>query len=95
MADQHNKAQGEGEQRGAERAALIEEVLGLQTALDALSERVDEVREENVGLKQQNQQLTQYIENVMAAATTETSASQGNTTTANGSSRNSSSSTSR
>eukprot|EP00043_Microstomoeca_roanoka_P005967 m.59186 g.59186 ORF g.59186 m.59186 type:complete len:111 (+) comp13210_c0_seq2:154-486(+) len=57
-----------GPELDKEKAALIEHVLDLQTTLDALSQRVDTVRQDNAELKRENQQLTQVIENMMASA---------------------------
>merc|ERR1711972_326110 len=51
-----------------EKAMLISQVLELQNTLDDLSSRVDNVKEENLKLKSENQVLGQYIENLMAAS---------------------------
>eukprot|EP00052_Salpingoeca_macrocollata_P026935 m.253040 g.253040 ORF g.253040 m.253040 type:complete len:71 (-) comp22668_c3_seq4:1709-1921(-) len=50
------------------KAELISQVLELQNTLDALSQRVDSVKEENSKLKAENHTLTQYIENLMASS---------------------------
>ena len=44
------------------------QVLELQNTLDDLSARVDNVKEENLRLRSENQVLGQYIENLMAAS---------------------------
>lgn len=46
----------------------IFQVLELQNTLDDLSARVDNVKEENLRLRSENQVLGQYIENLMAAS---------------------------
>ena len=51
-----------------EKARLIAQVLELQNTLDDLSSRVDNVKEENLRLRSENQVLGQYIENLMAAS---------------------------
>ncbi|CAB4069629.1 SCOC [Lepeophtheirus salmonis] len=51
-----------------EKARLIAQVLELQNTLDDLSCRVDNVKEENLRLRSENQVLGQYIENLMAAS---------------------------
>ncbi|CAG0878987.1 unnamed protein product [Darwinula stevensoni] len=51
-----------------EKARLISQVLELQNTLDDLSQRVDNVKEENLRLKSENQVLGQYIENLMTAS---------------------------
>merc|ERR1712126_22678 len=51
-----------------EKAMLISQVLELQNTLDDLSSRVDNVKEENLKLKSENQVLGQYIENLMSAS---------------------------
>jgi len=51
-----------------EKQRLINQVLELQNTLDDLSHRVDSVKEENLKLKSENQVLSQYIENLMAAS---------------------------
>ncbi|KAL3880269.1 hypothetical protein ACJMK2_032518 [Sinanodonta woodiana] len=51
-----------------EKQRLISQVLELQNTLDALSSRVDAVKEENLKLKSENQVLGQYIENLMTAS---------------------------
>ena len=43
-------------------------MLELQNTLDDLSSRVDNVKEENLRLRSENQVLGQYIENLMAAS---------------------------
>jgi len=42
--------------------------LELQNTLDDLSSRVDNVKEENLRLRSENQVLAQYIENLMSAS---------------------------
>lgn len=44
-----------------EKARLIAQVLELQNTLDDLSSRVDNVKEENLRLRSENQVLGQYI----------------------------------
>merc|ERR1712025_1200083 len=51
-----------------EKARLTAQVLELQNTLDDLSSRVDNVKEENLRLRSENQVLGQYIENLMAAS---------------------------
>ncbi|EDV20408.1 uncharacterized protein TRIADDRAFT_18006, partial [Trichoplax adhaerens] len=51
-----------------DKLRLIAEVLELQHTLDDLSQRVDNVKEENAKLKSENQVLGQYIDNLMAAS---------------------------
>jgi len=51
-----------------EKARLITQVLELQNTLDDLSQRVDNVQEENLKLKSENQVLGQYIESLMSAS---------------------------
>lgn len=51
-----------------DKLRLISEVLDLQHTLDDLSQRVDNVKEENAKLKSENQVLGQYIDNLMAAS---------------------------
>merc|ERR1711971_813013 len=51
-----------------EKARLIAQVLELQNTLDDLSSRVDNVKEENLRLRSENQVLGQYIENLMLAS---------------------------
>ncbi|XP_052796625.1 short coiled-coil protein B-like [Mya arenaria] len=51
-----------------EKQRLITQVLELQNTLDDLSSRVDNVKEENLKLKSENQVLGQYIENLMTAS---------------------------
>lgn len=51
-----------------EKARLISQVLELQNTLDDLSQRVDNVKEENLRLRSENQVLGQYIENLMSAS---------------------------
>ncbi|XP_017776140.1 PREDICTED: short coiled-coil protein B-like [Nicrophorus vespilloides] len=51
-----------------EKARLISQVLELQNTLDDLSQRVDNVKEENLKLKSENQVLGQYIENLTSAS---------------------------
>ncbi|XP_017769154.1 PREDICTED: short coiled-coil protein B-like [Nicrophorus vespilloides] len=51
-----------------EKARLISQVLELQNTLDDLSQRVDNVKEENLKLRSENQVLGQYIENLMSAS---------------------------
>eukprot|EP00039_Didymoeca_costata_P019980 m.339607 g.339607 ORF g.339607 m.339607 type:complete len:87 (-) comp18883_c0_seq1:158-418(-) len=48
------------------KAELIRQVLDLQNTLDALSRRVDSVKQENLKLHSENQVLTQYIENLQS-----------------------------
>ncbi|KAF6022390.1 hypothetical protein EB796_019300 [Bugula neritina] len=52
-----------------ERQRLISQILDLQNTLDALSSKVDNVKEENLKMKSENQVLGQYIENLMSAST--------------------------
>ena len=56
------------EKEKEEKARLIAQVLELQNTLDDLSSRVDNVKEENLRLRSENQVLGQYIENLMAAS---------------------------
>ena len=49
-----------------EKARLIAQVLELQNTLDDLSSRVDNVKEENLRLRSENQVLGQYIGNIKA-----------------------------
>merc|ERR1711976_437580 len=51
-----------------EKARLISQVLELQNTLEDLSSKVDNVKEENLRLKSENQVLGQYIENLMTAS---------------------------
>merc|ERR1712059_75151 len=51
-----------------EKARLIAQVLELQNTLEDLSSRVDNVKEENMRLRSENQVLGQYIENLMSAS---------------------------
>merc|ERR1712122_107953 len=51
-----------------EKAKLISQVLELQNTLEDLSSRVDNVKEENLRLRSENQVLGQYIENLMSAS---------------------------
>jgi len=51
-----------------EKARLIAQVLELQNTLDDLSQRVDNVQEENLKLRSENQVLGQYIESLMLAS---------------------------
>lgn len=49
-----------------EKTRMICQVLELQNTLEDLSQRVDNVKEENLKLKSENAVLGQYIENLMA-----------------------------
>uniref|UniRef100_A0A1I7Z5W4 Short coiled-coil protein n=1 Tax=Steinernema glaseri TaxID=37863 RepID=A0A1I7Z5W4_9BILA len=51
-----------------EKARLITSVLELQNTLNDLSERVDNVKEESLKLRSENQVLGQYIQNLMASS---------------------------
>ncbi len=51
-----------------EKQRLIERVLELQSTLDDLSKKVNEVKEDNLKLKSENQILSGYIENLMSAS---------------------------
>ena len=51
-----------------EKQRLIERVLELQSTLDDLSKKVNNVKEENLKLKSENQILGGYIENLMTAS---------------------------
>ena len=51
-----------------EKARLISQVLELQNTLEDLSSKVDNVKEENLRLRSENQVLGQYIENLMTAS---------------------------
>lgn len=51
-----------------EKQRLVERVLELQTTLDDLSKKVNNVKEENLKLKSENQILGGYIENLMSAS---------------------------
>lgn len=58
----HNAEEEEEKQR------LIERVLELQSTLDDLSKKVNDVKEENFKLKSENQILSSYIENLMSTS---------------------------
>ncbi|XP_067948570.1 short coiled-coil protein B-like [Watersipora subatra] len=49
-----------------EKQRLITQILGLQNTLDALSSKVDTVKEKNIKLKSENQVLGTYIEKLMS-----------------------------
>ncbi|XP_021957985.1 short coiled-coil protein B isoform X2 [Folsomia candida] len=51
-----------------EKASRIAQVLELQNTLDDLSQRVENVKEENLKLRSENQVLGQYIESLMSAS---------------------------
>ncbi len=51
-----------------EKQRLIERVLELQSTLDDLSKKVNDVKEDNLKLKSENQILSGYIENLMSAS---------------------------
>ncbi|TKR78152.1 hypothetical protein L596_019007 [Steinernema carpocapsae] len=51
-----------------EKARLIASVLELQNTLNDLSERVDNVKEESLKLRSENQVLGQYIHNLMGSS---------------------------
>lgn len=51
-----------------EKVRLISQVLELQNTLDDLSQRVDNVKEESLKLKSENQVLGQYIQNLMSTS---------------------------
>merc|ERR1712105_477255 len=64
-----NMDQSDNEQQEQEeKARLITQVLELQNTLSDLSCRVDNVKEENLRLRSENQVLGQYIENLMTAS---------------------------
>lgn len=56
------------EEEAREKTKLTAQVLELQNTLQALSQRVDCVKEDNLKLKSENQVLGQYIENLMNAS---------------------------
>lgn len=49
-----------------EKSWLISQVLELQQTLNDLSQRVEEIKDENIHIKFENQLLGQYIENLMS-----------------------------
>ncbi|RNA23869.1 Short coiled-coil [Brachionus plicatilis] len=51
-----------------EKQRLIERILELQSTLEDLSNKVNEVKEENLKLKSENQILNGYMENLMNAS---------------------------
>ncbi|KAK0417304.1 hypothetical protein QR680_012933 [Steinernema hermaphroditum] len=51
-----------------EKARLIASVLELQNTLNDLSERVDNVKEESLKLRSENQVLGQYIQNLVSSS---------------------------
>lgn len=48
-----------------DKEALIEKILQLQQTLSDLTTRIDQVRNENLGLKGENSVLKEYINNLM------------------------------
>jgi small-conductance mechanosensitive channel len=56
------------DEEAVEKAKLTTQVLELQNTLEQLSQRVDNVKEDNLKLKSENQVLGQYIENLMNAS---------------------------
>eukprot|EP00096_Caligus_rogercresseyi_P010036 TRINITY_DN3534_c0_g1_i1.p1 TRINITY_DN3534_c0_g1~~TRINITY_DN3534_c0_g1_i1.p1 ORF type:complete len:122 (-),score=61.13 TRINITY_DN3534_c0_g1_i1:1288-1620(-) len=68
VADVDDEEDEKDSEEQEEKARLIAQVLELQNTLDDLSCRVDNVKEENLRLRSENQVLGQYIENLMAAS---------------------------
>ncbi|RDD38405.1 Short coiled-coil protein A [Trichoplax sp. H2] len=66
--DIQEKSDNQDKEEEDDKLRLIAEVLELQHTLDDLSQRVDNVKEENAKLKSENQVLGQYIDNLMAAS---------------------------
>lgn len=48
-----------------DKESLIEKILQLQQTLSDLTSRIDQVRNENLGLKGENSVLKEYINNLM------------------------------
>jgi len=72
--------QTRGKEEEEEKQRLIERVIELQSTLDDLSKKVNDVKEEDLKLKSENQILGAYIENLMAASNVFQSAWQKQTT---------------